>query len=102
MGRIAKILITPRDDGFYLFNDALVMSDCDENIILPERTRARRDDEGYTVIVLFTKSKIDEEFKIPDVLVWVPSWDELRMIMNAVENAEKLNRKFRGEKNGGP
>jgi hypothetical protein len=77
--RVKKIAVVLRKDGFFHYDGRLIKA------IYPN--------EGYGVMIFLESSPIDTDF---EVSVWVPTAQELQLILEALDESDKLTYELLG------
>jgi len=77
--RVKKIAVVLRKDGFFHYDSRLIKA------IYPN--------EGYGVMVFLESSPIDKDF---EASVWVPTAQELQLILEALDESDELTYELLG------
>ena len=77
--RVKKIAVVLRKDGFFHYDGRLIKA------IYPN--------EGYGVMVFLESSPIDKDF---EASVWVPTAQELQLILEALDESDELTHELLG------
>jgi len=77
--RVKKIAVVLRKDGFFHYDGRLI--------------KAVYPNEGYGVMIFLESSPIDKDF---EAYVWVPTAQELQLILEALDESDELTHELLG------